>query len=158
MKAYSEAYLERLEALHTQIEAALEGLPQSALDWKPVQDIPSLCVLVTHLSGAERYWIGDVAGQQPSGRDRDAEFRARGASAEDLKARLQASGDFARQFLGGLELEDMDAVCISPRDGRQYSVAWALLHALEHTALHLGHIQIVRQLWEQNQNQPGGSQ
>ena len=28
-------------------------------------------------------------------------------------------------------------------------VAWALLHALEHTAIHLGHMQIMRQLWEQ---------
>jgi hypothetical protein len=28
-------------------------------------------------------------------------------------------------------------------------VAWALLHALEHTTLHLGQIQLTRQLWEQ---------
>jgi ankyrin repeat protein len=28
-------------------------------------------------------------------------------------------------------------------------VAWCLAHALEHTALHLGHMQITRQLWEQ---------
>jgi hypothetical protein len=30
-------------------------------------------------------------------------------------------------------------------------VAWALFHALEHTALHCGQIQIQRQLWEQTQ-------
>jgi hypothetical protein len=28
-------------------------------------------------------------------------------------------------------------------------VGWALLHALEHTAIHLGHIQITQQLWDQ---------
>jgi len=28
-------------------------------------------------------------------------------------------------------------------------VAWALLHALDHTAQHLGHMQITRQLWDQ---------
>jgi len=28
-------------------------------------------------------------------------------------------------------------------------VAWALAHALEHTALHLGHIQIGRELWQE---------
>ncbi len=36
-----------------------------------------------------------------------------------------------------------------PRDGREYTVAWALFHALEHTALHLGQMQLTRQLWEQ---------
>jgi hypothetical protein len=29
------------------------------------------------------------------------------------------------------------------------NIAWSLLHALEHTALHLGHMQLTRQLWEQ---------
>ena len=158
MQAFFEAYLERLESLHAQIETSLDGLPKSALDWKPAQDIPSLCVLVTHLSGAERYWIGDVAGQEPSGRDRDAEFRAQGATVADLQERLRASQGYARQLLGRLTLEDLGAMHNSPRDGRQFSVAWALLHALEHTALHLGHVQIVRQLWEQNQNQSGGPQ
>jgi hypothetical protein len=32
------------------------------------------------------------------------------------------------------------------------TVAWAVLHAVDHTALHLGHIQITRQLWEQRQS------
>lgn len=31
-----------------------------------------------------------------------------------------------------------------------HTVAWRLAHALEHTALHLGHMEITRQLWEQN--------
>ena len=33
-------------------------------------------------------------------------------------------------------------------DAREFTVAWCLLHALEHSAVHLGHMQIVRQLWE----------
>jgi hypothetical protein len=31
-------------------------------------------------------------------------------------------------------------------------VGWALCHILKHTALHLGHLQITRQLWEQRQD------
>jgi len=27
-------------------------------------------------------------------------------------------------------------------------VAWAILHALEHTGIHLGHIQVTQQLWQ----------
>jgi len=62
-----EDYLERLQALHESIESAIEGLPQAALDWVPGPDMNSFAVLVTHVAGAERYWIGDVAGRDPSG-------------------------------------------------------------------------------------------
>ena len=34
----------------------------------------SMNVLVVHLIGAERYWIGDVIAGEPSGRDRESEF------------------------------------------------------------------------------------
>lgn len=35
-------------------------------------------------------------------------------------------------------------------DGQKFSVSWSLLHVLDHTAIHLGHIQLTRQLWEQS--------
>ena len=47
---------------------AIAGLTPDALDWKPTPDTPSLAVLVTHTCGAERYWVGDVAGRDDSGR------------------------------------------------------------------------------------------
>jgi len=75
-------YFQRLQTLHSDIEAALEGLPQDALDWVAGPDINSLNVLVVHLSGAERYWIGDVAGSLPSGRNRSDEFLVKGLTRE----------------------------------------------------------------------------
>ena len=66
-----EDYLDCLEALHAAAGRAIEGLTQAALDWSPDPDANSLCVLAVHLAGAERYWIGDVVGRDPSGRDRD---------------------------------------------------------------------------------------
>ncbi|PKO22446.1 MAG: hypothetical protein CVU38_09480 [Chloroflexi bacterium HGW-Chloroflexi-1] len=32
--------------------------------------------------------------------------------------------------------------------GRQVTVRWGILHVIEHTALHLGHMQITFQLWK----------
>jgi hypothetical protein len=29
-------------------------------------------------------------------------------------------------------------------------MAWSLLHAQEHMAIHVGHIQIMRQMWDQS--------
>ncbi len=144
-------YLDRLQALHADMHRALDGLPQDALDWSPGPDMNSLTVLVVHAAGAQRYWIGDVAGRDASGRDRAAEFRTQGLDAAALTARLDAALAHSRAVLEGLTLPDLEALRPASRDGREVTVAWALAHALEHTAVHVGHMQIVRQLWEQRQ-------
>jgi uncharacterized damage-inducible protein DinB len=149
MQPFLEAYLDRLQGLHADMLGALGGLPAVALDWVPGPGMNSITVLVVHTVGAERYWVGDVVGCDPSGRDRAAEFRAQGLDAATLKQRLDDTLAHTRGVLEGLTLQDLQAIRVSPRDGREYTVAWALAHALEHTAIHVGHIQIMRQLWEQ---------
>ena len=149
MQAFSEDYLDRLEALHADIERAIEGLSQAALDWVPGPDMNSLCILVAHVTGAERYWIGDVVARDSSGRDREAEFHAHGLDTATLRKRLTDTLVYSRAALEKLTLQDLEAQRISPRDGRKFTVAWSLAHALEHTAIHVGHMQIIRQLWDQ---------
>jgi len=39
-----------------------------------------------------------------------------------------------------LTLQDLETVRVSPRDGQSFT--------LEHTAIHVGHIQIMRQMWD----------
>ncbi len=149
MHPFFTDYLERLATLHLEIEKAIDGLSVDALQWTPDPDVNSLMVLVVHLTGAERYWIGDVALEQPSNRNRPSEFEAAGFNEEDLRARLQASRDFAREGLERLTLADLEQTRHAPLTNREVTVGWALLHALEHTAIHAGHAQIMRQLWQQ---------
>jgi uncharacterized damage-inducible protein DinB len=144
-----EAYLARLAGWHEEIEQAIRGLPAGALDWTPGPDMNSLAVLVTHLTGAERYWIGDVVAHDPLKRDRAAEFQVHDLDEATLLGRLAANLAYARRTLEPLALEDLEAGRVSPRDGANVTVADALLHALDHTALHAGHVQITRQLWNQ---------
>ena len=143
-----ESYFDRLQRLHRDAEEALDGLPPEALDWSPAPDVNSLVVLTTHLAGSERYWMGDVAGQDPSGRVREEEFRTQGVDAAALKQRLAAALAHSRGVLEKLTLEDLDARRTSPMDGREVTVGWAIAHALEHTAVHVGHMQVTRQWWE----------
>jgi uncharacterized damage-inducible protein DinB len=152
--AILEDYGERLGALYTALLQTIEGLPAAALDWVPSSDMNSLSVLATHVAGATRYWIGDVAGQDRSDRDREAEFRTRGLETATLKAQLVGALEHSQRVLEGLTLSDLEAPRVSPRDGRQFSVAWCLAHALEHTALHLGHMQLTRQLWDERGSAP----
>ena len=148
MDTFIADYLERLDTLHQDIKKTVEDLPQNALDWVPGPDMNSLAVLVAHTAGSLRYWIGDVAGKDPSGRDRPGEFRTHGVELIALNGKLAASFDYARDFLPALGYQDLSSIRISPLHDRQVTVGWALAHALEHTALHTGHIQLTRQLWD----------
>ena len=141
-------YFQRLQELHQSIQWSIAGLPQTALDWVPGEEMNSLNVLVVHLCGAERYWIGDVVGQSPSDRVRESEFQQHGWEATRLEKLLQETLAHTRSVLEKLSLQDLETQRTSSRDGHDYSVGWALAHALEHTALHTGHIQITRDLWD----------
>jgi uncharacterized damage-inducible protein DinB len=153
MHSMMQDYLQRLNDLHQDILTAIEGLSPEALDWIPIQeirgDMNSINVLVTHLCGAERYWIGEVACGDPAGRLRAAEFQVSGMDAETLAEKIQAATAYARSVLQKLKLEDLAVKKSLLRDAKAVTAGWALLHALEHTAIHLGHIQITRQLWQE---------
>jgi hypothetical protein len=155
MHAFLQDYLERLTDLHQGILDSIDGLSSEALDWTPLQatsgDMNSINVLVTHLCGAERYWIGDVAMGDPSERVRATEFEVRGKNAEVLAEKIFTATVYARSALEKFDLESLMVEKSQLRDGRSVTAGWALLHALEHTAIHLGHIQITRQLWEEQQ-------
>jgi len=148
MQAFFKDFIDILQECHREILEALNGLPSEALDWIPGPDMNSLSVIVTHLTGAERYWIGNVAAQEPSARNRDAEFKVYGQDLAFLKNRLDNNLEYAKNVLSKFTLEDLN-VTRKARDGEIVTVAWALLHALAHSTLHQGQIELTRQLWEQ---------
>jgi len=149
MQTFFAEYIERLQNCHNDILHEVDGLTPAALDWSPGPDMNSISVLVFHLTGAERFWIGDVAAQDSSNRDRDAEFKVKGLDSTTLNKRLADTLEYARSALEKMSLHDLETRRLLP-DGREFTVAWALLHALEHATEHLGQIQLTRQLWEQS--------
>ena len=151
MQPFFADYLSNLQEFHDVIRKAIKGLPQHVLDWKYSPDMNSMNVLVVHLIGAERYWIGDVIAGEPSGRDRESEFMVRGISEIELLEKLNEIENYIRRKLETFTLQEVEESRISPRNSREVTVGWALCHVLKHTALHVGHIQITRQLWEKQQ-------
>jgi uncharacterized damage-inducible protein DinB len=151
MQYFFTDYLDNINELHNDILQTIIDLPQEALDWSPFSGGNSCNVIITHIAGAEKYWLGDVVAGVPSGRDREAEFRVKNLTIGELEVHLQGSSAYMRDILENLSLGDLESSRISPRNGQQVTVAWALDHALKHTAIHLGHIQITRQLWEELQ-------
>ena len=93
----------------------------------------------------------NVAIQAPSDRDREAEFIAQNLEMDTLKQRLADNMEYIQQVVEKLSLQYLETVHILP-SGREYPLAWGLLHALDHATLHLGQIQLTRQLWEQSKD------
>jgi hypothetical protein len=142
--------LGRFHELHTEIEKILQQLPQEAMDWFPTPGMNSFSVLIVHLTGAERFLVGDLVMGDPSNRDREAEFEAYGWKKDDLLQRLKETETYIAQAFEKLTLTDLETTRLHPRHGRQVSVTWALTHALEHAALHLGNLEITAQLWQES--------
>lgn len=149
MEQLFQDLLQRFETIHKGIETDVAELPAEALDWKPGPDMNSIAIILAHTAGSWRYWVGDVAGGLPSGRVRAEEFETFKVSTAEMLGRLNAALDTTRQVLSQLDLSRLVEVRTVGMLNEERTVGWALLHALEHTALHAGHIQVTRQLWDQ---------
>ena len=149
MQPFFEAYLDRLQFLHSEVEQALDNLPQAALDWTPGPDMSSLAVLVIHLAGSEQFRTGDLITRGASDRDREAEFRVHGLDVAALKQRLAEVLADSRGTLEKLTMDDLAVTRVAPDNGQTYTVAWLLTQTMMHIALHVGHVQMMRQLWDQ---------
>lgn len=133
--------------LHEQIKAIVRGLEPAQLDWTPAPAMNwnSIAQLVVHTAGSERYWIGEVVGGEPAGYDREAAFAAAGLDADALCALLDDALALAGRALEGVAPADLER---RDRDGPSgpVTVMGPLAHALEHTAVHTGHIELMRDL------------
>jgi uncharacterized damage-inducible protein DinB len=145
---YADCY-DRFTDLHKQILVAIEGLDVEALDWVPAGNTNSINVLVTHLCAAERFWAADIATGRSSDRIRENEFKVSGLGNHDLVQLLDDTRQTLQDAFEQLALHDLHTIRHSAQHDMHVTTGWAILHALEHTATHLGHIQLTVQLWEE---------
>lgn len=143
------AVLTRLQEMHEQYFEYMNGLSRDELDWSPGPEMNSLCVLGVHVTAAERFWIG-IGINDVSKRDRDAEFRASGYELAALKALFVQNIEFYKVAFKQQDLsrlrEVVDVSHYMERPPQEVTRAYALLRGLDHTAEHLGHAGMTRQL------------
>ena len=150
-------YLQRIEDLRGQVRSLIADLPAEALNWRPIESVEehatnSLAVLAAHVAGAEHFWITEVIGGRPATRDRDAEFSIIVADASELTGRLDTVGVETREVFSSLTVADLDG--IREVENRAVAIRWGILHVIDHTALHLGHMQVTYQLWNEGRSKP----
>ncbi len=132
---------------------ALKDIPGETLNRK--LDLPetnSLFALATHLYGAAEFWTLALGAGRTVSRDRAAEFSASGTF-DDLAARCRRWIADVHDAFDTLPDAALDKVVDGPPNAYrgtlppgQMTARECLLHGVEHAALHLGHIQLTRQL------------
>jgi hypothetical protein len=151
MESEIQGYLTEFGILRGQFNEAVKGIGDEAGNWRPLPEgTNSIYAIISHLIGAQNYWVRMVINGEKLPRDRAAEFLAAGRLPEILsqweKACSQADSIISRLSLA--QLAETRAASPASR-GEPVTVRWCILHVLSHLATHLGHVQLTRQLWEQ---------
>src|SRR5215469_4260542 len=69
-----QALAAHLEETWDALLKAVSGADDAALYWTPGPEFNSVAILLRHLAGSERWWIGEQIGGVPAHRNRGAEF------------------------------------------------------------------------------------
>ena len=128
------------------IERCLDVLSETDVWWRANEASNSIGNLVLHLDGSTRKWILNVAGGATLPRDREAEFAERGPIPKSrLLVQLRATMADVDRVLATFDEATMLERRAASSD-REVTVLWAILHALEHFAMHTGQIILITKL------------
>jgi uncharacterized damage-inducible protein DinB len=146
-------YRAKLGALIEGLCTVMEGLSEAQLNWRP--DVPesnSIYIIASHILGNLEAWALGIACGQAVERDRAAEFRAAGPSAEPLVAQARELSRRIDEALSALAASELDVVRepsaalrgVGPPE--PLTVREALMVTFEHGTRHLGHLDLTRDL------------
>jgi uncharacterized damage-inducible protein DinB len=122
----------------------IEGLDHDQIRWEPAPTANSLGVIVVHLAYAERLWFRAIC----AGEEMDMTWRQHmfelpdGWSAGDAISFYQseiAAADAVLDAAPSLDLPSRGSL-------RTTTLRWAVVHMIEETARHVGHMDITREL------------
>ena len=126
----------------------LEGLDDEQLRRPMVPSGTSLLGLVKHLAAVEYGWFCDTFGRDAEplpfdDDDPDADLRIEpGETTEDVLAFYGRARAAADQAIDELDIEDTGTAWF----GEAVTMRWVLIHMVEETARHAGHVDILREL------------
>jgi uncharacterized damage-inducible protein DinB len=147
-----EVLVEMLEWYRTGVVGKMDDLRPQHLRAQPLRSDTSMAGLLKHLALVEDSWFAVRFAGLPEPEpwasvdwdaDRDWEFHsARDDSLETLVALYQAACDRSREVTAVHQLDDLAA----DTSHLEFNLRFALVHLIEETARHLGHLDVLREL------------
>lgn len=131
--------VDKLQQFTSRIEVCLGKLTDHQIWARGGQNENAIGNLVLHLTGNVRQWIVSSLGENPTPRDRDSEFSARGGrAAAELAAAMRETVEQALQVISGLDNDRLTRTY----EIQNYRVSGVevVYHVVEHFAQHTGQI------------------
>ncbi len=128
-----------LQDYPAQITTCLGLLSEDELWWRPNEQANAIGNLLLHLSWSNRYYLEQIIAGRDIGRNRDAEFTARGGYS---KAQVREIWDQAVRVTEEIlnSLDPSQLMQTTDRTGKVTTYAQLLLHVSHHNATHMGQI------------------
>lgn len=148
MDALVKPISQTIEVIHDDIFEAVEPLSDEAINWTHPHLSNTIGILLRHIAGSERYWIGEVVGGRSAQRVREAEFVRERLQKAPLVEGLRQAHAFVQEVLGTLTLADLTREVDVTWRGKQHRLTkeWAVLHSVHHSSYHLGQIQLFKKM------------
>jgi uncharacterized damage-inducible protein DinB len=147
-----ETYSKYIRKQIADIHEALSGLSEEQLNRAPdVQCANSGFVIATHVFGNARAWVLGIVCGQALRRDRPAEFVSSGTYDALGKAAAELSAEI-EEALAEIDPTTLDDRFVPAQElwgeGEPHEITRreGLAHVLEHASMHLGQIQVTRDL------------
>jgi hypothetical protein len=128
----------------------VRGLDRESATRRLVPSLTTVLGVVKHLSYVEAWWFQDIfaggAVEYPwTDDDPDADFRIEEDDTIESVMSLYASmTEESRRIAAAANFDDVSQRQ-HPRRGTVFSLRWIVLHMIEETARHLGHMDILRE-------------
>ena len=159
MLTQAEQFAAVFDRLGREVLAQLDSLPVSALHWPlPLPQGDSLFTRALRLIEESAFWVLEVIGRQDVSHDQWSE-RSSGEAFADLALRYEQWFIALHKMLSTLPDAMLDLFVEMPPssqglfDGGTMTVHACLLHAVGQSALNVGHIQLICQLFADGERQ-----
>ncbi|MER5886249.1 DinB family protein [Streptomyces sp. NPDC001941] len=135
--------------------AKCEGVSDEDARKAPLPGSPlmTLCGVISHLRWVEHWWLdvvllgGELQGPLADATDEDPDPEMRTAVDVPLPQLLAEYEEQSVRLRALVAAHDLDTKAVKPTgSGRYVDLRWILLHLIEETARHNGHLDIVREL------------
>jgi DinB superfamily len=130
---------------HEDMINLVRGLPAGGLTWSPAPDAPAIAGIVLHILDVEGYLVSLAEGTDIGWTGERGSRIHEAAGEDELVGAIDQMDQRLRAALEAVAEERLSSV----QPGDERTVAEALIEDLDHSAVHIGHLQLTRQLFEQ---------
>jgi hypothetical protein len=148
-ESVTSALIGLFHQVHDQLRDEINGLDANALNWVPTAGANSISTIITHLVCSEAETLQCVAGLRCE-RDRDAEFAGKELTMDEVLELVDGADDLITAVKPHLDPDRLKAVFALPtlpaKEVRS-GLTW-LVGNYGHAREHVGHIQLTKQLFQ----------